>query len=311
MLVSVVVVNWNRVDLLRECLISLQNQTYKEIEIIVVDNGSIDGSPYMVMREFPDVHLLALNFNSGFAPANNIGAYHAKGEWIAFLNNDAVADKDWITNLVENTHHFPPDGPHAVFASRVLKYGTEELDSAGITLYPDGTSKGRTNLEAKMIGASGCALFIRTDAWEEIGGFDDRFYAYCEDTDLALRLRKSGYKCEYVPNAKVYHRYSSTAGAYSPRKIFFVERNRVFVMLKHFPLWLIALSPIFTLWRGLHHLRSNEFVSARKEYPWYKLVVAALAGYVDALVNSREIWRDRKAKGFSLRWFSGVKEVTR
>lgn len=261
--VSVVVVNWNGKHLLGECLDSLLAQRdVKDFEIILVDNGSQDGSVEFVQRRYQDVRVISLQKNIGFAGGNNAGIRIASGKYIALLNNDTKADPFWLANFLLAAEA----SPHSVgmWAGKILSYSNPDiLDNVGLLLYPDGLGRGKGRLErdngqydrpGEALFPSGCAGLYRKEMLDEIGLFDDGFFAYADDVDIGLRARIAGWGCTYVPSAKIFHKYSSSSSAYSPFKAFLVERNRIWVLLKYFPLELITVSPCFTFLRLLGHL---------------------------------------------------------
>ena len=254
--VSVVVVTLNGVSLLRNCLRSLCNQSYPAVETIVVDNGSTEDVRGMLAAEFPEVHCLRLEENAGFAGGNNRGIRVARGKYIALMNNDAVADVDWIASLVAVAEEDPSVG---AAASLVIDGNNPAvLDSCGVGIALDGMSRQAmrgvplrtvpTTLRS-LTAFSGCACLIRAAALEQSGLFDQRFFAYCEDTDLSLRILRAGWRIVAVPGARVTHYYSRTWGAFSLRKVFWVERNHYWVAVKNFPVGILILLPVFTLWR--------------------------------------------------------------
>jgi GT2 family glycosyltransferase len=262
MLVSVIVVNWNGKHLLAECLGSLLEQEQQEVEIILVDNGSTDGSAAFVREAFPSVRIVELPANLGFAGGNNAGIRIARGKYIALLNNDTRTDTAWLSHLVSEAE----SGPASVgmWASKILSYDhPDTFDNVGLLLYPDGLGRGRGRLDKdrgqydqvqEALFPSGCAALYRKAMLDEIGLLDEEFFAYADDVDLGLRARLAGWGCIYVPTAKVYHKYSASSSAYSPLKAFLVERNRIRVLLKYFPPELILISPLVTLVRLVFHL---------------------------------------------------------
>jgi len=151
-----------------------------------------------------------------------------------------------------------------MWASKILSYDNPDvIDNVGLLIYADGLGRGKGRLEtdhgqfdqrSEALFPSGCAGLYRKAMLDEIGLFDDEFFAYADDVDLGLRARLAGWGCVYVPTAKVYHKYSSSSSAYSPLKAFLVERNRIWVLLKYYPLGLILLSPYSTLKRLMIHL---------------------------------------------------------
>ncbi len=252
-LVSVIVVNHNRADLLRECLDSLLAQTYPCFEILVVDNGSTDGSRALVSGYADSrLRLISLEENLGFGVANNIAIKEAHGTLIALLNNDAVADPAWLQHLVRPMTMDPAVG---MCASKILVYGTRVVDKAGHLMYPDGQNRGngtgeiddgRFDTPGEALFPDGCAALYRREALEQAGGFDPHFFAYADDADLGMRCLLKGWTCLYEPRAVVQHHRSSTSGPYSAEKVYLVERNRLWLAVKNFPLSLVILSPLLT-----------------------------------------------------------------
>jgi GT2 family glycosyltransferase len=255
-LISVIIVNWNGKDLLTECLDSLRKQTFRDFEIILIDNGSSDGSAEFVRTRFPEVRLVLLPENLGFAGGNNAGIRVSSGQYVAFLNNDTKADPNWLSSLVRATASGQQVG---MWASKILSYSSPSLiDNTGLLLYWDGLARGRGRLEVdrgqfdqqlEVLFPSGCAGLYRKAMLDEIGLFDEEFFAYADDVDLGLRGRLAGWDCIYVPDAVVYHKYSMSSSAYSPMKAFLVERNRIWVLLKYYPCEMVLLSPYFTFKR--------------------------------------------------------------
>jgi GT2 family glycosyltransferase len=257
-LVSAVVANWNGADRLAACLDSLLAQTWPALEILVVDNGSSDGSPALVRARYGGhVTLIESPVNLGFAGGNNVAIRAANGKYIALLNNDAVAHRDWIAAMVRAAESDPRAG---MCACKILVLdGGGLIDSAGgLLMSADGLGRGRGRLEhdgaawsrpGDALIPSACAALYRRAMLDEIGLFDEDFFAYCEDSDLGLRGRLAGWTCCYVPEAVVYHAYSRSTAPYSAFKAFYVERNRCFVLLKCFPLLAIAASVPYTVAR--------------------------------------------------------------
>ena len=242
-LVSAIVVNWNGADYVDGCLASLLEQTWPLLEIIVVDNGSTDGSRELLRSRFGSrITLIESPLNRGFAGGNNLGIRAAKGAHVVLLNNDAVAAPGWVEALVQAAESDPRVG---MCASKILVLGANGLiDSAGLLMSADGIGRGRGRLEpdgeaysrpGDALVPSGCAALYRRAMLDEIGLFDEDFFAYCEDSDLGLRGRLAGWTCRYVPTAIVHHAYSRSTAPYSTFKAFHVERNRCFVLLKCFP----------------------------------------------------------------------------
>lgn len=253
---SVIIANWNGAAILGECLDSLRPQTFTDFEVIVVDNGSTDNSLETLKTYSEFARLVALDRNYGYSYANNRGIEKASGELIVLLNNDTVADEHWLEELVKAADTHPDCG---MFSCRILNFDNRDIiDNIGHLFYPDGLNRGWGRLEKddgrfdearEALFPSGCAALYRKKIFDEVGNLDEDFFAYGDDTDIGLRIRLAGWGCRYVPSAKVYHRYSATAGGYSPFKAYMVERNRIFIALKYLPLSMLLASPWHTLKR--------------------------------------------------------------
>ena len=257
--VSVVVLNWNRAGLLLECLESLLAQRFRDFEVIVVDQGSSDGSADAVRRRFGErVRLIQNETNLGFAEGCNVGIRESRGRWIALLNNDAYADPRWLEEMVRHGRSRPRIG---MVACRILRrLERDRIDNVGVAVYPDGMNRGRGRGERdaglyeeghEVFLPSGCACLLDREMLREAGLFDQDFFAYSEDTDLGIRGRLLGWRCAFAPRAAVYHQYSSTAGKMSAFKLFHAERNRIWILLRYLPRLYLALSPVYTLARYL------------------------------------------------------------
>lgn len=242
-LISVIVVNWNRKELLQRCLVSLKNQAFRDYETIVVDNGSTDGSQEMIRQHFPEVRIVALDQNTGFSVGNNRGMEVAQGEFIAFLNNDTEADPQWLEELHKPLLSHSEVGS---CASKMLFYKRRDLiNSTGQIFLSRGEGQDRGWMEPDagqyetssfIFGASAGAAIYRRSVLDETGYFDEDFSpAYFEDVDLSFRAQLRGHKCLYVPKALVFHHGRSTLGAFSSHHVYLCERNRVYVLLKNMP----------------------------------------------------------------------------
>jgi GT2 family glycosyltransferase len=257
--ISVVIVNWNRRDLLRACLDSLAAQTFTDFEIIVVDNGSDDGSAAMV-REFPrPIQLIENRENRGFCAANNQGFSVSQTEYVALLNNDAEADPGWLQALLDAIQIKPDVGESDIgmVASKILVWEDPRIiDKCGHLIYPDGQNRGRGhgqvdrgqfNRQEEVLWPDGCAALYRRAMLDEVGGFDEEFFAYADDAELGLRARIAGWTCLYAPGAVVRHHRGATLGLNSAKRLTLIERNRVLLVVKLFP-WNL-------LWaNGAYHL---------------------------------------------------------
>ena len=269
-LISVVVVNWNRCALLRKALGSLACQARVRLEIIVVDNGSTDGSLAMVREEYPDIRVIANTVNRGFCAANNQGIAAAQGELIALLNNDAEADEHWLWSLAQMFVNRPEIG---MAASKILMASDpRRIDKAGHLMWPDGQNRGRGSgaLDSGQFDAieptlwpDGCAAMYRKAMLDSIGGFDEDFFAYADDAELGLRARIAGWQCLYTPYAIVRHHRGATLGVNNARRLRLIERNRILLAVKLFPMSLLALNGFYFLRRVLGR-RSGGSARARR-----------------------------------------------
>ncbi|MBI3698160.1 MAG: glycosyltransferase family 2 protein [Acidobacteria bacterium] len=312
-LISVVVVNWNRRELLRACLHSLECQSWREFETIVVDNGSQDGSADMVEAEFPEVRLIRNGENRGFCAANNQGIAAARGRYVALLNNDAEADPRWLEELVRA---FLEHDDVGMAASKILVWESRTtIDKAGHLIYPDGQNRGRGTGETdrgqydrleETAWPDGCAAMYRKDMLDRIGGFDEDFFAYADDAELGLRARIAGWRCLYVPAAVVFHHLGSTLGRFSAERMVLIERNRVWLAAKLFPWRLLLLNPFYFALRvaaGAFGAAAGRGEAARFRSEqgtvvlvkcFWRANLAALAGLPHMLAKRREVARIRR-----------------
>jgi hypothetical protein len=242
-LVSIVIPNWNGKRFLVGCLDSIRRQSYPSIETIIVDNGSQDGSVELITESYPEVRLIRFDTNTGFSPAVNAGIRSARGEFIALLNNDTVAEPLWVEELVKALRRHPEVG--SVGCKMRTFDDPAILDGVG-DAYPRGGLPGRIGHGERdvgrfdeprfILGACGGAAMYRRSMFDDIGVFDDDYFAYVEDVDLALRAQSAGYKCLYVPTACVYHvGCGSTGSGFSPMVVRLTSQNNVNTIVKNLP----------------------------------------------------------------------------
>ncbi len=256
-LVSVVVVNYNGLRFLRKCLDSLLAQTYKNMEIVLVDNGSKDGSTSLIKANYPSVRLIENEYNMGFSRANNIGIRSSGGEFVATLNNDTEAMPQWLEALVEAATSGDDVGMCASKMLFMARPGV--LDSTGICISRSGACWDRGMFErdigqytsGEVFGPCAGAALYKKKMLDETGLFDEDFFAYMEDVDLAFRGRLAGWKCMYVPEAVVYHFHGGTAGYGSEFTIYYGNRNIIWNVIKNYPMPLLLTALPFIICRNL------------------------------------------------------------
>ena len=277
--VSVIIVNWNGKQHLEECLDSLSKQTFKDFETILVDNGSVDGSAEFVETNFPAVKIVRLDKNEGFCRGNNIGLQHASGTFIALLNNDTLVDMYWLEELYRAMTKHSHVG---ICASCIVNYYLRDvLDTAGDGFdlcgvgYKIGEGMPVTEFQKEryVFGACAGAVLYRRSMIDDIGFFDERFFALGEDLDLSFRARLAGYKCLYVPGAIVYHKIGRTVGQNSDFLLYHSRRNVEYTYFKNMPFPLIiATLPLhiiynlLTFYQALLQKRIAVFIKAKKDF---------------------------------------------
>lgn len=315
---SVIIINWNGQRHLARCLETLCAQTYRDFEIIVVDNGSTDGSAQFLRENYPHVRLIQNDRNLGFAGPNNQAIRAARGPYLVTLNNDTRPSPDWLGALVRAADEHPEMG---AFASLVVFDDQRSIiDSAGlsVTLAGMGCQRrmGQTvdqvHEPEEVFGVSAAAALYRRELLDDVGPFDEDYFAYYEDVDLAWRARLRGWRAMLVPEALVYHAHSATGGRGSPFKRRLIARNKLWTIVKNypFPAWLLCLplilvyntgavllallqgdaSPWTGTWEGVRQLRSvlakraaiqsRRQVSFRQLMPWMGCFGQPLGGWL-------------------------------
>lgn len=240
--VSIIIPNYNGLKLLLPCLDSLRAQTYPadRAEVIVVDDGSSDGSAAYLEEYYPWVRLLPLERNSGLAAACNAGAQIAGGDLLVMLNNDTEAEPGWLAALVQAALDHPEAG--AVAGKMLLFDRRDTLHNTGDLMGCDGIPRnrgvwqrdtGQYDDSPEVFGGCGGGVAYRRAAWEAASGFDERLFMYLEDVDLAWRLRLLGWQAVYTPDACLYHHLSATGGG--ALASYYTGRNTIWVIAKDMP----------------------------------------------------------------------------
>jgi GT2 family glycosyltransferase len=254
---TVIILNWNGARLLPACLSALALQTYRDFRLVLVDNGSIDGSgrllddlerssaPRWLPAPLPNSTCIIRNTdNLGFAEGNNVALRDAGSPYVALLNNDAITDPNWLAELV-GTVASAPAAVGMIASTMVFSHRPDVVASAGVRIHRDGVALDRAMglplraLEAwgerPVFGPSAGAALYRTALLRDTGLFDSRFFSYLEDADLAWRARSRGWRAIHNPRARVLHEYSATGGHNSPFKTTLIARNRVWLLYKNMP----------------------------------------------------------------------------
>jgi GT2 family glycosyltransferase len=291
--IAVIIVNWNGRHHLEGCLDALSAQTFTDFGVIVVDNGSTDGSVEWVETHYSQVRLIRNAKNVGFAAANNQAIRATESEFVVTLNNDTQVAPGWLAALVEAVETDPAVG---MVASKMLfADGPDTINSAGIALDPVGIAWDRFGGKAddadektlvEVFGPCAGAALYRRAMLEQIGLFDEDFFAYLEDVDLAWRARWAGWRCLYAPAACVYHVHSATGVEGSPFKSRLLGRNKVWLLVKNYgpTRRLLACLPLIVL----YDLGAVVYaLIARRD-------VHSLLGRVDGLMSLSRAWRKRQ-----------------
>jgi len=255
---DVVIPNWNGRHLLKDCLDSLRRQTCTEFSIIIVDNGSSDGSVQWLADSYPEVRCIVLSENKGFSAAVNAGIEASSAPWIFLLNNDMEVAEGCVASLKKAIERYPG---YDVFALKMLNFHQRtHLDGAGDGIIRGGAGYRIGTMEEDgpffsgdrdVFGACAGAALYRRDLFERIGLFDVDFFAYLEDVDFNLRAQRVGCRCRYIAAAQVYHIGSATSGSkFNPLTIRLSTRNSLYVLAKHYPFTLfVRYLPVIVLYQ--------------------------------------------------------------
>ncbi|MCK5475596.1 MAG: glycosyltransferase family 2 protein [Candidatus Pacebacteria bacterium] len=330
--VSIIIVNWNGKHLLKECLSSVEKQDYDNFNIIFVDNGSKDKSVEFVRENFLDVNIIELKENTGFAKGNNIGMHKAfddlEVEYIAILNTDAMVESQWLSEMMTLIDN---DDKVGSVAPKIKKYYKRNIiDSIGNAIHLDGggvsnhinkVDNGQYNSIKEVFGPSGCAALYSREMLEDIqmgdDFFDDDFFAYFEDIDLNWRARLRGWKSLFASNAVVYHKHSESVGLYSPFKAFYTNRNRYFVIIKNYSLFLFPKAILYLFlgyFYSVFSIAGNKGPSARllERSGFFEVVKIVIRGWIDiikylpAMFKKRSyIMKNKKISNKEVKKFTG------
>lgn len=252
--VSLIILNWNGKDYIGSCLRSILDSTYKNYEVIVVDNASTDGSIEIVKKEFPEVMIICNQRNIGFAAGNNVGIKHSKGDIIGLVNSDVIVDRDWLSELIKEISASSKIG----VVSGVILYKNHDnlVESIGVNIDSlTGThwrvgqyeTLSEMTLISDIDSFMACALLIKKVVIEDVGLLDERFFLYFEDADWIIRAREAGYEIKLVPSAVVWHEGSASSMKIPLKKYYHYSYSSFRFYFKHYPLSRILTSIFFQL----------------------------------------------------------------
>ncbi len=258
MRIDIVIPNWNGKDLLRACLESLKQQVFTDFTVIIVDNGSRDGSLEMLENNYPEVQVISWAENRGFSVAVNAGIRASTASLVFLLNNDTELHKNCLQELAEAAVE---QNDADFFAAKMVNYYDHKmLDGAGDAFLRGGVGYRLGTMEkdsalysvpGPVFGACAGAALYRKSMLQETGCFDEDFFAYLEDVDLNLRANSRGKICWYVPEAKVYHVGSASTGSkINAFTVSLSTRNNFYILLKNYPLGLLLrFAPVIVIYQ--------------------------------------------------------------
>jgi GT2 family glycosyltransferase len=298
--VSVVIPSWNGREQLGGVLESLEAQQLSDFETIVVDNGSIDGTLEYLASEWPSVRVVALSQNEGFAAAVNHGIERSSGEYVALVNNDVELEPHWIGIVTDVLDRHPGAGS---VASKLLEWSRRNvLDGAGDLVGWDGycvrrgkgqRDRGQYDASPLVLSACGAAALYRRAALDDVGSFDERFFAYIEDVDWGLRAQLAGWDCIYEPTAVAYHVGGASSSRISGFELFQCHRNILLMMAKDFPVpALLAFVP----WAVMRRLGSLGKAYVRGEAALLLRAWKAAAQQLPAALGARRQIQARRRR---------------
>jgi GT2 family glycosyltransferase len=320
-LASIIIPTWNGKDYIEDCLNSLLSQDYPEFEVIIVDNASSDGTPEWVAEHFPTVTLIRNERNLGFAGGVNVGLRAAKGDVLILLNQDAAAEPGWLRALISGLLAAPDIG---VAGCKIYHWDGKTIWHAGVEYDPHrgltflrGTGepdRKQYDQPADMSSVVGAAMAFKREVLAQIGGFDEDFFFYLEDTDFCWRARQSGFRVVYVPVAAVRHHVAASLGSGSTQTFRYHHLSRLLFLLKHFDAdwfndvfllaeiaWLLSKGPsfydyrvtrevyLYTMSGLIQNIPPYQFAQRRFNPQQRETIVTALSRLAEVVVEAIQI----------------------
>jgi len=295
--VFIIILSWNRLNDTLECVESVKKIDYRNFEIMVVDNGSTDGSAEVVEKRYPNITLIKNERNVGYAIGNNRGiekALEMGCEYVFLLNNDTTIDAACLNELVriaESDAHIGAVGPKIYLYQNpaiVWYAGGEILFREAISVSRGLFKKDRPsyNTIREVSFITGCAMLVKRKAIEEVGLLDPDYISYMEDTDWCWRMRQKGFKLVYVPSARVYHKVSQSFGntAYNEKTMYLMGRNAV-LFVKKYGTFMRWLKFIFFFWLSVAYALPREAMRSNQ-----KAVFAKIKGFIDGIRGKLEVY---------------------
>ncbi|MBI4688133.1 MAG: glycosyltransferase family 2 protein [Nitrospirae bacterium] len=245
--IAIVILNWNGLSDTLECLESVKEIDYPSFEVIVVDNGSTDGSPTEIRRQHPEITVLETGKNLGYAEGNNVGIRYAvdrRADFVFLLNNDTIVDSQILNSFLEAMRLYPEAG---IMGGKVYYYHTPDV------IWNAGAHWNETALDFVLLGDNtldsdgyndimrtdyvvGCSMFIRSEVFAKIGLLAPEFFLCWEEIDLCVRAKKAGFECFFIPNAKIWHKIGASLGEMdSPVRTYFNTRNHLLWAKRNLP----------------------------------------------------------------------------
>ncbi len=319
-LISIIILNYNGKHHLRECLDSIFNQNFTDFEVILVDNNSTDSSVLWVRENYPKVKTVENKSNLGFAGGNNCALPYALGEWVFFLNNDTMLENNCLAEIAKGISERKTN--HLVFAPLMVNFDEPtKVDSGGDCLYPWCLGYKYEDLEAddaifadkrEIMSACGGGAVFNKELFNKIGGFDEDFFLIYEDVDLSLMAKRMGVEIWMLPKAKIRHKGCATIVQHSAQRMYFAERNKFYLKIKHYPLITLlkyspqiflfqVLSMVLCTFRGYFFMRLKAYIDILRNLP--KMLKKRKKIFADYPMSGKEFEKFLYKKSF-FKWLS-------